>query len=200
MNFTELVSKRRAYRKLKTVEITPEIIKELVEITKFAPSCDNKQPWRFVFIYDKIKLSKLNESFHKKNKWVNNASLLVGVFSASDLDCKIEDREYYLFDTGIAVTYIMLRATEMGLVAHPTSYYDEKKAKQIMNVPDNMNLITILAVGKRTDTINIKLTPDQEEAEIERPRRLSLQYSNFMNFYVEEYEENKQRLNKLFEE
>ena len=129
MNFTELVSKRRAYRKLKPVTITPEIIKELAEITKFAPSCENKQPWRFVFIYDEEKLAELNESFYDRNKWVNNASLLIGVFSASDLDCIIEDREYYLFDTGIAVTYIMLRATEMGLVAHPTSYYDSEKAK-----------------------------------------------------------------------
>ncbi len=200
MNFTELVSKRRAYRKLKPVEITPEMIKELIEITKFAPSCDNKQPWRFVFIYDEQKLSEINESFHGKNKWVNNASLLIGVFSSSDLDCKIEDREYYLFDTGIAVTYIMLRATEMGLVAHPTSYYDEKKAKQTMGIPEDMELISIIAVGKRTDTIKVKLSPNQEEAELERPRRMSLQYSNFLNFFDDEYEENKKRLNKLFEE
>ena len=200
MNFTELVSKRRAYRKLKPVEITSEILKELIEITKFAPSCNNKQPWRFVFIYDKEKLSELHESFFEDNKWVNNASLVIGVFSASDLDCKIEDREYYLFDTGIAVTYIMLRATEMGLVAHPTSYYDEKKAKKIMNIPDEMKLITIMAVGKRTDTININLSPNQEKAELERPKRLSLQYFNYLNNFVEEYEENKERFSKLLED
>ena len=200
MNFTELASKRRAYRKLESVKITTDIIRELVEITKLAPSCDNKQPWRFVFIYDEEKLAEINESFYKKNKWVNNASLLIGVFSNSNLDCTIEDREYYLFDTGIAVTYIMLRATEMGLVAHPTSYYDEKKAKKILSIPDEMKLITMLAVGKRTDTINIKLSPNQEEVELERPKRLSLQYFNYLNNFVEEYEENKERFDKLFEE
>jgi nitroreductase len=200
MNFTELVSKRRAYRKLQPVEITSEIIKELAEITKFAPSCENKQPWRFVFIYDQEKLAELNESFHNRNKWVTNASLLIGVFSSRDLDCIIDDREYYLFDTGIAVTYIMLRATEMGLVAHPISYYDEMKAKQIMNVPDDMELITILVVGKQSDTIKVQLSPDQEQAESERPRRLSLQYLNYINNYVEEYEENKERFSQIFEE
>lgn len=200
MNFTELVSKRRAYRKLKPVEITPEIIKELAEITKFAPSCDNKQPWRFVFIYDEEKLAELNESFHNRNIWVTNASLLIGVFSAKDLDCIIENREYYLFDTGIAVTYIMLRATEMGLVAHPTSYYDENKAKKIMNVPENMELITIIAVGKHADTTKVQLSPNQEKAETERPRRLSLQYLSYLNNYVDEYEENKEKFSKLFEE
>ena len=63
MNLTELVSKRRSYRKLKPIEITPEIIQELVKIVELAPSCDNNQPWRFIFVHDKTKIKELHEVF-----------------------------------------------------------------------------------------------------------------------------------------
>lgn len=199
MNLTELVSKRRSYRKLKPIEITPEIIQELVKIVELAPSCDNNQPWRFIFVHDKTKIKELHEVFHDQNKWIKNASLLIGVFSNKDADCTIEDRDYFLFDTGIATSYLILKATEMGLVAHPTSYYNEKKAKQILNIPVNNVLISILAIGKHHDTSEIVLTPDQEENELERPKRLSMQYSSYLNNYIEKYEENKEKIKKFFE-
>jgi nitroreductase len=199
MNFSELVKKRRSYRKLKPITISPEIIKELLEIIEFAPSCDNKQPWRFIFVYDEANLEELYGVFHKKNNWIKNASLLIAVFSNRDFACNIDERDYYLFDSGIAVSYLMLRATEMGLVAHPTSYYDEKKAKQILNLSDEMVLITILAVGKHSDTSEVVLSPDQENAELERPKRFSLQYLSYLNKYAEEYEKDKKRIEKFFE-
>lgn len=197
MNFSKLVSKRRAYRKLKPFDVEPSIIKELVDIAKLAPSCDNKQPWRFVFIYDKEQLKEMNKAFYEQNRWVKNSSLLVGVFSKPDYDCRVENRDYYLFDTGIAVSYMMLRATEMGLVAHPTSYFDETEAKKILKIPEDMKLITILVMGKHVESGEIKLTPDQEHDELERPKRLSIQYLSYLNNYLEEYEENKERYNQF---
>ncbi len=197
MNFSKLVSKRRAYRKLKPFDVEPSIIKELVDIAKLAPSCDNKQPWRFVFIYDKEQLKEMNKAFYEQNRWVKNSSLLVGVFSKPDYDCRVENRDYYLFDTGIAVSYMMLRATEMGLVAHPTSYFDETKAKKILKIPEDMKLITILVMGKHAESGEIKLTPDQEQDELGRPKRFSIQYLSYLNNYLEEYEENKERYNQF---
>ena len=198
MNFSELASKRRAYRKLEPFDLDNNILQELLKITNLAPSCDNNQPWRFVFVYNEEQLESIKGVFDKKNKWVEKAPLLVGVFSKQELDCKIEDREYYLFDTGIAATYLMLRATEMGLVAHPISYYNEKKAKQILNLPDKMVLITILAIGKHTETTEVVLTPDQEKKELQRPKRFSLQYLSYLDKYVEDYEEDKKRIEKFF--
>jgi nitroreductase len=197
MNFTELASKRRAYRKLKLFDVDTSIIQELFKITDLAPSCENNQPWRFIFVYNKDQLTAMNKVFHERNKWAEKASLLVGVFTKQDLDCSIGERDYFLFDSGIAVSYMMLRATEMGLVAHPTSYYDEDEAKKILGVPKDMTLITILVIGKHEETSKIQLTPDQEQTELERPKRFSMQYLSYLNNYIDEYEENKKRFNKI---
>lgn len=200
MEFTELISLRRSYRKLDPIEITDELIQKLMKTVQLAPSCENKQPWRFVFVTDPKELSKIKETFDQQNDWAKNASLYVGVFSKPDLDCRIQGRDYYLFDTGIAVSYLMLRATELGLTAHPISFYDEEEAKKEMNIPQDMKLITIIVIGKHVDTAAVELSSEQAQSEIERPRRLSIQYLSYLNKYVDEYEENKERFSSILSE
>ena len=115
----ELLEKRRAYRSLKPLEVTDELIEDLALCAGLAPSCYNKQPWRYIFVYEEEQLKKLQDALAGGNAWAKKASLLVGVFSRKDFDCIVKDREYYLFDTGTATGFLLLRATELGLVAHP---------------------------------------------------------------------------------
>ena len=58
MSVKETIEKRRAYRSLVPIEITKELIDDLAEVAKITPSCGNKQPWRFVFVYDTEELKK----------------------------------------------------------------------------------------------------------------------------------------------
>jgi nitroreductase len=69
--------------------------------------------------------------------------MIIAVFSRVDYDCVIRAREYYLFDTGMATAFITLRATELGLVAHPIAGFDENKAKDTLGIPDDMRLTTL---------------------------------------------------------
>ena len=84
----------------------------------------------------------------KTNAWIQTASLIIAVFSRPEDDCRIRGREYYLFDTGMATAFILLRATELGLVAHPIAGYDEKQVKNILDIPEEMKLITLVVVRK----------------------------------------------------
>jgi hypothetical protein len=54
------------------------------------------------------------------------SSLIIAVYSKREYDCIIDDRECYLFDTGIAVSFMILRAAELGLVAHVIAGYDPR--------------------------------------------------------------------------
>ena len=125
MDVKQAIQTRRAYRSLEPVEITEELVTALAESAQLAPSCFNNQPWRFVFAYDPDILKKLHGAMSKGNRWVEAGSMIIAIFSQKDLDCLIKGREYYLFDTGMATAFIMLRATELGLVAHPIAGYKE---------------------------------------------------------------------------
>ncbi len=183
MDVKEAILKRRAYRSLKEVEISEEIIKDLAECAGLAPSCFNNQPWRFVFVYDKEVKEKLNTTLAKGNEWAYLSSMIIAVFTKKELDCQIKGRDYYLFDTGMAVAFLILRATELGLVAHPIAGYDEEKVKEILNIPKDMQVITLIIVGKKSEEINKTLTDKQIEWENKRPERLSLEKFAYFNTY-----------------
>ncbi|MDD5540278.1 MAG: nitroreductase family protein [Candidatus Neomarinimicrobiota bacterium] len=181
--FKELLNQRRATRSLAPVEINQKMIKDLAESAQLMPSCFNKQPWRFVFVFDKKQLTNLHQALNKGNEWARKASLIVAVFTKKDLDCVVKEREYFLFDTGMATAALILRATEMGLVAHPIAGYDEEKTKKILNIPDEFEVITLVNIGKQAPEIDPELSDFQKKAETERPDRHPFENFAYLNKY-----------------
>lgn len=175
MELKEVIEKRRAYRSLEPCKIDEELIKDLAEYASLAPSCYNNQPWRFVFVYKKEMLEKIFESLPKGNSWAKSASMIIAVFSKKELDCIPGNREYFLFDTGMATAFLILRATDLGLVAHPIAGYDEERVKEILRIPEDMTLITLIIVGKKSKEINPLLSEKQIGWEKKRPERLKFE-------------------------
>jgi nitroreductase len=184
MDVKEAIHTRRAYRSLDPVEITEELVRDLAESARLTCSCFNNQPWRFVFAYDPDVLKKLHGAVSKGNKWVQAASMIIAVFSQKDLDCLIKGREYYLFDMGMATAFMILRATELGLVAHPIAGFNEDAVKEILGIPEEMRLITLVIVGKHSETISPLLSGTQIERELKRPERLPPEEFAHMNRFT----------------
>ncbi len=171
MEFSEIVSRRRAYRALEPVKINEEIVRELAETAGMSPSCFNNQPWRYVFVFGEKALEKVKEALARGNAWAQKASMIIGVYSRKDLDCDIKGREYFLFDTGMATAFLQLKATEMGLVAHPIAGFKEELAKEAMGIDPEMRLITLVIVGKHASNPGEHLEGNNLERELSRPPR-----------------------------
>ncbi len=184
MDIKEAIQKRRAYRSLDEVTITEELIRDLAGGASLAPSCFNRQPWRYVFVFDPAVLKKLHSTLSKGNEWARNASMMIAVFSHRSLDCVVKKRIYYAFDTGMATAFIILRATELGLVAHPIAGFDEDRAKEILAIPQKMRLITLVMVGKHSEKMKPELSKQQKEIEKKRPERKPIEEIAFLNTYA----------------
>lgn len=185
MELQKTIDSRRAYRGLLPADITKETVEALSKAAQLAPSCFNNQPWRFLFVIDRKKLDELYSALSKGNEWAKKSSMIIAVFSEKKADCQIKEREYYLFDTGMSVGILLLKATELGLVAHPIAGYDEQKAKSILKIPEEMRLITMIIVGKHNPVIDPDLKEHQKEDEINRPARNELDTFVFYNEYEE---------------
>ncbi|KPK72393.1 nitroreductase [candidate division WOR_3 bacterium SM23_60] len=175
MNVKEAIRKRRAYRSLDPVEISDDLIQDLAECAQLFCSCFNNQPWQYVFVRDTETLKKMHEALSRGNEWARAASMIIAVFSKPEADCMIKGRNYYLFDTGMATAAIILRATELGLVAHPIAGYSPRKAREILGIPGDTEVITLVIVGKHSDTVSPVLSDKQIQAEKKRPERKPLQ-------------------------
>ncbi len=181
LDVKEAIKNRRAYRSFDPIDISDSLIKDLAESAQLAPSCMNNQPWRYIFVRDKEILKKLYPALTSGNKWVEKASLIIAVFSKPDYDCQIKERIYYLFDIGLATAFIILRATELNLVAHPIAGFDEEKAKDALGIPNEMRLITLVNVGKRSEEINPVLSDLMKLGEKNRPPRKKIEEFVFID-------------------
>lgn len=189
MNVKEAIEKRRAFRSLDPLEITDDLILDLAQTVKISPSCANKQPWRFIFIKEREQLEKLFKLLSAGNKWVKKASMIIAVFSEPENDCVIGERLYYLFDTGLATALLILRATELGLVAHPIAGFKEGPAKHVLGIPDKKRLITLVIIGKHSNEINPILSDSMKLGEKQRPPRKKLEEFIFINRYENKFNE-----------
>jgi len=184
VNVIDAINKRRAYRSLEPVEVTDDMIRDLALHADLAPSCNNNQPWRFVFVRDPGQLAKIHAALPKSNKWIELASMIVAVFSRAGEDCTVKERIYHQFDTGMGTAFLILRATELGLVAHPVAGYDEAAVKQALGIPENYRVITLVNVGRHSDKIHPYLTESQAARERERPARYPFEKYAFMDRYT----------------
>lgn len=117
------------------------------------------------------------------NEWAHSASMILAVFSRKEDDCIIRDREYHQFDCGMAVGFFQLRATELGLVAHPIAGFSPKKTKEVLGIPEEYQVITLIIVGKHSEEISPVLSEKQVEGEKERPERLPFEkFAHFNRF------------------
>jgi len=192
MDVQQAIQTRRAYRSLEPVEITDALILDLAQCARLFCSCFNNQPWRYIFVHEKEMLTRMHDVLSSGNEWAKAASMIIAVFSRADLDCQIHDREYYLFDTGMATAAMILRATELGLVAHPIAGFSPKKTRAILNIPDDMNVITLIIIGKKAGAINPVLSDKQIQAETQRPERIDHEKFVFHDQYTLATEEETQ--------
>jgi nitroreductase len=66
-------------------------------------------------------------------------------------------------------------------VAHPIAGFNESKVKEILGIPDEYKVITLINVGKRSDKISPVLSEKQIEWEKNRPERKRLEEIIFKN-------------------
>jgi nitroreductase len=179
MDVNDAIAKRRAYRALDPVGIEDELLKTLSEAGSLAPSCMNNQPWRFVLVSSDEALSELKKTLSKWNAWAQKASMIVAVCARKEDDCQNPDgRDHYMFDTGMATAFLILRATELGLVAHPIAGYDHAAAKKALSVPDEYTLIAFIIIGKHGSDTSV-LSEKQLAQENARPPRKPLSENFF---------------------
>ncbi len=163
----DIIFKRQSRRNLDPHRpVEQEKIMTLLEAARWAPSSSNNQPWRF-FILRGEERKKLFDGLSKGNQaWGGKfAPLTIVVYSKPDLDTIKEDKQYYLLGCGLAVENLILQAVELGLIAHPTVGWKEYKIKELLNVPEEYKIVTVIFVGYPGDpAILDEITLEKERA------------------------------------
>lgn len=136
--------------------LSREDLLPLFEAARWAPSWGNSQPWRFVLtVRETAAFSKLFDTLAAGNQeWCVRAAALVLVCStkiAKRPDTPDKPLPTHAFDTGAAWMALALQARAMNLVAHALGGFDAARARAACNVPADVDIHCVVAIGKPGD-------------------------------------------------
>lgn len=161
--------------------VSEEHIIALTEAARWAPSCSGEEPWRYLIcnrFTDKAAWDKAFDSLAPGNQtWAQNAPLLILAASATQFREKDKKNPWVGHDTGAASLSLCLQATSLGLMSHQMGGYDPDKMRAAFNIPENIQLWSMIAIGHPAPLDS--LTEEQMERELKPRQRRPLNQQFF---------------------
>ncbi|MHC1694909.1 MAG: nitroreductase family protein [Eubacteriales bacterium] len=139
---------RWSARALDSAGIPREEIMALIEAARYAPSCFNEQPWRFLIADEEDTLEKMRSVLTPSNRtWAGKAPVLLLLAAKKDFTTTGKDNFWHSFDAGTAWGFLSLEAQRRGLIAHAMGGFDDEAAAKSFGISDEYEVLTIIAVG-----------------------------------------------------
>lgn len=154
-SFLELAAARQSDRSYEPGRVIGrEVLERILEAGRLAPSACNGQPWHFTVVTDPqllVEVGKATSSLGM-NRFVKDASALVLITLeptniTSKLGCGIKDKDFPIMDLGIASAYMTLAAEDEGIGSCILGWFDEKKIKELVGIPQKKRLMLIISLG-----------------------------------------------------
>jgi len=160
--------------------ISDEVIQELVEAARWAPSSRNEQPWRFLLygIEDNFRLD-VESALVSGNKWAEKASHLLVVCSSRNFIDGGSPNNHSKYDTGSAVMSLILQAMSRNIYSHQMAGFDRDDLRKRLLVPDTYDIIVVVALGYIYDELE-KADLEEELLEKELKARNRKTINKFM--------------------
>ena len=169
MTAQECILGRRSIRKFKSEPVSHELLAQIVETASYAPSWKHTQITRYIAVEGALKdkvASEATTCFPNNGAIIKNAPMLIAVTVIKNRSGFERDGSYttfrkdawQMFDAGVASQTFCLAAYEKGIGSVILGIFDQDKASELLNVPDDRDLIALIPIGY----------PDEEPA---APRR-----------------------------
>jgi nitroreductase len=142
----DLIKARRSIRKYKPGTIPKEKLGKILEAARQAPSAGNRQPWRFVIVTDWERKQELAKAANNQ-MFIADAGAIVAVLGIREIS-----ERWFNKDPMIATEHMVLAATALGYGSCWIGAFNEEKVKQLLKIPDDVDLVAILPIGVPAET------------------------------------------------
>lgn len=156
MDAIEAIMTRKSRRKFKSAPVSDEVLRQVLEAARWAPSWANTQCWRFIIVCDRDTRDKLATLLRPTNPSldaIRNAPILI--VACAELkkagyyhgEPATDKGDWYLFDTGLAIQNLALAAHALGLGTVHVGSFNGQRAAEILGVPEGFCVVEMLPLG-----------------------------------------------------
>jgi len=160
-----IILNRWSPRSMTGEELDNDTLMSLFEAARWAPSSFNNQPWRFIYAKRNTKYrDTIFDLLVESNKvWAKNAGILIVVISNKNFEYNGKFSITHQYDAGAAWENLALEATSRGLIAHGMQGFDYQKARDRLEIPEDFDVMAMIAIGKKGPKENLPPNLQQKE-------------------------------------
>ena len=148
MKFIELAKQRTSIRSYNKRPVSKQMLNEVLEAGRLAPTACNYQPFQFVVVKEPENLAALAEGYPAE--WFAEAPVVIAVCTQASKGWKRkkhDDRSYADVDAAIAADHMTLAAAELGLGTCWIGAFDPKIIRKVLQTPRSIEPLILLTLG-----------------------------------------------------
>ncbi|MCX6709991.1 MAG: nitroreductase family protein [Candidatus Woesearchaeota archaeon] len=142
LDFFDIIKGRRSVRQYSNKPIDKEILRELVDTARLAPSANNIQSWEFVVVTERKMLREISEKA-TWGKFIKDAAAAIIVSGK-------RDNSYIVEDCSAATENILLAAKAFGIGSCWVAGYKKEYSEEIgkmLELPKGIVIVSIISLG-----------------------------------------------------
>jgi nitroreductase len=155
MAFSDLIRSRYSVRAYKPDPVPGDLLAQVLEAARLAPTAANRQPFRLIVIHTAGRQDELRRLYHRE--WFSQAPLVIGVCALLGEAWVRRDGVNYAFvDASIVTDHIVLAATDAGLGTCWVAAFDPAAARQLLGLPEGVEPVAFTPLGYPADAPRAK--------------------------------------------
>ncbi len=165
MDWWELIKTRQSIRSYdRNKPVQRERILKILEAGRLAPSAVNYQPWEFLVVLSPEMLEKVKKCYPRD--WFLNAPCVIVIKGSKKESWKRKDGyDSIETDLAIAMTFIILAATNEGLATCWIAAFDEKALREALDLTDHEVVYAITPLGYPEENFTPEKKKDRKPLE-----------------------------------
>lgn len=146
MDVRDAIRHRFSVRSYQDKEIPRDVLLDVLETARLAPSAKNRQAWQFIVVTDKAKKEELSEVANGQRFVAQAAAVIAGVATEPDyvMTCDVPASH---IDVAIAMEHIALAAVAHGLGTCWIGSFYQDRARRVLALPEEWKVITLMPIG-----------------------------------------------------
>ena len=155
-------------------EVSESDMQSLMQAARWAPSCFNAQPWRFV-IGSRSRQPDTWQKIHAvlvegNQGWTQAAPVLMLGVTQLHFEHNGKPNAHAAYDLGAAAAHLTFEASARGLLVHQMAGLDPDKAAEVFALDEGLRVMTAWAIGYHGDAAQAEASLREREAQ-ERQRK-----------------------------
>ena len=138
MSLLDIIYKRRSIRQYRSKTVPEEVLKNILEAGRLAPSADNAQPWHFIVVTDAEIKRKLSKGAWRR--FIKDSAFTIA-------GCGERNRKWSAVEVAIALQNMVLAAEAQGLGSCWVGAFEEEEVKRLLNIPETLKVIALISFG-----------------------------------------------------